>query len=246
MGNDSGTPRLSRISTIWTVLHQAHHGDATDAATARRLLIERYGGAVHGYLVGILRDPHAADELMQEFSLGLVRGDFHRACPERGRFRSYVKTVLGHLVSRYRHRRQAGPHIVAPDSPVLLQLAAPDDEADRAFLARWREELLTRTWEALAEQQGQSYAVLRLRALQPELSSQQMAEHLAGQLDRPFTADAVRQALQRAREKFADLLVEEVAHSLETPTPDELADELRELDLLVYCQPAVRRWQHGG
>lgn len=246
MSSGSGTPRLSRISTIWTVLHQAHHGSTADATTARRLLIERYGGAVHRYLTGILRDPHGADELMQEFALSLVRGDFRHACPERGRFRSYVKTVLAHLVSRYRHRQQAGPHTVAPDSPVLVQLAAPDEEADRAFLERWREELLARTWEALAEQQGHSYAVLRLRALQPELSSQQLAENLARQLDRSFTADGVRQALHRARDRFADLLVDEIAHSLETPTQDALAEELRELDLLAYCQPAVQRWRHGA
>jgi RNA polymerase sigma factor (sigma-70 family) len=244
MASDSSTPRLSRISTIWTVLHKAHHGSADDATTARRQLIERYGGAVHRYLTGILRDPHAADELMQEFALGLVRGDFRNACPERGRFRSYVKTVLAHLVSRYRQRQQAGPQAVAPDSPVLTQQAAPDEEAERAFLERWREELLAQTWEALAEQQGHSYAVLRLRALQPELSSEQLAEHLARQLDRPFTPDGVRQALHRARDKFADLLVEEVAHSLETPNREELAEELRELDLLAYCQPAVESWRN--
>src|SRR5260370_13259693 len=113
---------LSRISTSWTVLNQAHNGSA-DAAAAKQWIMQRYGGAVHRYLLAALRDPHAADDLTQEFGLSLVRGDFHQVRPERGRFRDYVKTVLFHLVSRYRKRQLGQSQAVRPDHPELANPA---------------------------------------------------------------------------------------------------------------------------
>ncbi len=53
----------------------------------------------------------------------------------------------------------------------------------------------------------------------------------------PFAV--ISQALHRA--KFADLLLEEVAASLEPPTRENVEEELRDLDLLPYCQPALKR-----
>ena len=49
----------------------------------------------------------------------------------------------------------------------------------------------------------------------------------------------MRKALQRAHADFADLLVSEVAHSLDEPTPADVEVELRELDLLRYCRSAI-------
>ena len=43
------------------------------------------------------------------------------------------------------------------------------------------------------------------------------------------------------KEKFAALLLEEVARSLETSDPPALEEELRALDLLRYCRSALER-----
>jgi hypothetical protein len=51
----------------------------------------------------------------------------------------------------------------------------------------------------------------------------------------------VRKSLQRAHEKFADLLLEEVAASLEGAGDAELDRELRDLDLLRFCRSALER-----
>jgi hypothetical protein len=45
--------------------------------------------------------------------------------------------------------------------------------------------------------------------------------------------------LHRARKKFAELLVAEVARSLQTPGPEALEQELCALDLLGYCRSAL-------
>ena len=68
-----------------------------------------------------------------------------------------------------------------------------------------------------------------------------MAERLSARLGRPLTSTAARQAPYRAREKFSDLLLDHVAQTLEEPTTDQLVEELVDLGLLDYCQPALRR-----
>jgi RNA polymerase sigma-70 factor (ECF subfamily) len=234
--------RLSRISTLWTVLEQAHRGSEDARTQARKRLLERYGGAVHRYLLATLRDPHAADDLTQEFALSLVRGDFHKVEPQRGRFRDYVKTVLFHLVGRHRKKEQKRDRPLPPDSPALQRLALPPDDLDRAFKENWRDELLARTWEALAAAHPGHYEVFRCRAAHPDLSSAELAQRLTGELGRAFTAPGVRQTLHRAREQFGDLLVQEVACSLRSPTAEDVEQELRELDLLAYCRPALDRY----
>jgi RNA polymerase sigma-70 factor (ECF subfamily) len=73
------------------------------------------------------------------------------------------------------------------------------------------------------------------------MRSPELAEQLAVQLGRPLTAAGVRQTLHRAREKFADLLLDEVTQTLENPTAEQFVEELVELSLFDYCRPALAR-----
>lgn len=236
MNRDMLDQRLSQITTMWTVLNQAHGGGG-NCALAQQMLAERYRGAVYRYLLAALRDVSTAEDLTQEFALSLVRGDFRKASPERGRFRNYVKTVLFHLVGKHRQREQRRPQPVAPEHPHLRDQAAGED--DREFNDTWRADLLARAWNALQQSQSAFYEVLRLRADHPEMPSLQMAEVLSRQQGRPFSDDGVRQTMRRARRKFAELLFDEVAYSLDQPSPQLVEDELRELNLWTYCQPIL-------
>src|SRR5690242_7685201 len=98
--------RLSRISTLWTIVAHAKGGPGEAACAAQQELLRRYSRAVHRYLLGALRNPDAADELAQEFALRFLRGQCKGADPQRGRFRDYLKGTLSHLVAEY-YRRQA-------------------------------------------------------------------------------------------------------------------------------------------
>jgi RNA polymerase sigma-70 factor (ECF subfamily) len=237
--------RLSQLATHWTVVGQAHQGPAEEMRAARELLLERYGGAARRYLLGALREVEAAEELFQEFALRFLRGDFRRADPRRGRFRSFLKTALFRLVVHYRRRRQRRPLPLREDAP---QLVCRDDDtapAEREFLCYWRQELLARAWQALqseSEMTGQPfYAVLRFRADNAALRSPEMAQRLASQLGRTLTAVGVRQMLHRARERFGEALLDEVAQSLDRPSPEQLEQELLELGLLEYCRSTLER-----
>jgi RNA polymerase sigma factor (sigma-70 family) len=245
MNQDSQNRRLCSIATLWGLVCEAHEGPAEAAQAAQGQLLARYGGAVRRYLLASMRDEEAAEELFQEFALRFLSGDFRKADPQRGRFRDYVKTILYHLMVKHHKSRQRRPQALASDHPgPAVEPTLPGDR-DPAFLASWRDDLLARCWEALSQAEARGgppfYTVLRYQADHPAVRSPQLAEQLGPRLGKTLTAAAVRQILHRAREKFADLLVEEVAHSLGNPTDDQLEQEFTDLGLLEHCRPALER-----
>jgi RNA polymerase sigma-70 factor (ECF subfamily) len=233
---------LATTSTLWSLVREANDGPEEAAQRARELLLERYKGAVHRYLLAALRDPNAADDLAQEFFLRFVRGDFRNADPEKGRFRDLVKTTLFHLIVDHQRRMKSRPQPLPPED---FGPASTGEEAavnsDEEFLDSWRQQLLSQTWRALRGQDATYYAVLRLRAENNDLSSAEMAERLTVQLGHAVSADWVRTRLKRAREQFADLLLDELAQSMDNPTRARLEEELADLRLLAYCRDAVAR-----
>ena len=60
-------------------------------------------------------------------------------------------------------------------------------------------------------------------------------------LGKAYTEEGLRQLLHRARLRFAELLVAEVAHSLQTTDQADLEQEVIELGLLKYCRAALAR-----
>src|SRR5262245_48342112 len=178
--------RLSQMSTAWTVLFQARDGPDEAVKAARRELLRRYGGAVYRYLGGAVRDPDAADDLYQEFALRVVRGDYRRASPDRGRFRDYLKTSLYHLIADHQRARQKRPAGLVGEGPAA-DASSIADRTGEAFATAWRAELLARAWEGLAADPV-PHAVLRLRTDHPELTSEQMAVRLSAGRDRPVGA----------------------------------------------------------
>ena len=236
---------LSQIATHWTMVFQAHQDTADAVRAAQEKLLRRYCGAIYRYLLGALRDPDAADELSQEFALRFVKGYFRRAEPGRGRFRDYVKMVLSNLITDHRKRQGGRPDALPDGSLGPASAESVHYVSDEEFVARWREELLNRTWEALAAVEAKTgslfHSVLRYRASHPDATSEQMAAGLGAQLGRTLAAATVRQTLHRAREKFADLLLEEVARSLETDDAERLEQERVELNLLPYCKTALQK-----
>jgi DNA-directed RNA polymerase specialized sigma24 family protein len=244
METEPTSDRLSQISTLWTALMRAH-GHAADED--RRLLaglIERYHGAAYRYLVATARNPDVAAELFQEFAVRFLRGDFHGASPDHGRFRDYLRTVLLNLV-------RGRPDAVRPAAnfdPDLLPADDTGDPADEVFLAQWRKTLLDCAWKGLqaAEQAGGPpyFAALQVRVRQPDAQSGDLAASLTDRLNpaEPFTDAAVRKLLQRGRELLTDLLVAEVAASVPTRDRERVTQELIDLGFFAYCRKALDRW----
>jgi RNA polymerase sigma-70 factor (ECF subfamily) len=237
--------RLNQIATLWSVVRLAH-GDAGDAGrSAREALLTRYGGAISRYLLGVLRDPDAAEELSQDFACRFLHGDLRGADRDRGRFRDFVKGVLFHMVADFHNKKKKLPGnmpVDAPEPGMECSLAA---EREEAFRISWRDELLARAWSALEAEEKENgqpyYTVLRFRADHPDLASAEMAEQLSGPLGKPLTSAGVRKTLERARDRFADLLLDEIAQALDQAGREQLEEELIDLGLLEYCRPALER-----
>jgi RNA polymerase sigma-70 factor (ECF subfamily) len=223
------------------------HGDHTAVHVAQQTLLDRYGGAVRRYALAALRDEDAADEVWQEFALRFVRGDFAGADPERGRFRAFVKTIVYRLIVDYQRRRKReyreGPMHSNLAEPVIGDGPAAGDDA--AFQASWRNELLARCWQRLGQDESQTgkphHTVLRYRVDHPGLRSPELAAGLSERLGKPVSAGAARVLLHRARDAFAELLLDEVIQSLADDSLDLAEEELIELNLLEYCRPALDR-----
>ena len=248
MAHDDLNQRLSCISTLWSVVCLAHH-EAGGATAAQERLLERYGGAVRRYLRAAVRDADAAEELFQEFAVRFLEGRLRRADPQRGRFRDFVKGVLRHMVADYHKGRTR--RLAPLPADYAEPLAEPEGAAaDDEFVKSWREELLARCWAALAEAEAKAgqpfYTALHLRAKQPRVPSAELARLVGERVGRPFTAAGIRQVVHRARERFADLLIDEVAESLLRPSAEGVAQELMDLGLLDYCRPRLRPPGRGG
>jgi RNA polymerase sigma-70 factor (ECF subfamily) len=244
--------RLSSIKTYWSMLFQAHRGEGNTSIAAQQQLLLRYYGAVYHYLLGIVRDPAAAEELTQDFAVRFLRGDFRGANAERGRFRDFVRTAVRHLAHDYWRKREKEKGIAGlPDDGIerVDERQRDVDKFDQEFLEKWREELLARSWDALAEfqeQSGQPYFQVLLAKVNNGEKSAQIADRLSAERGKPFTELGVRQLVHRARKKFAELLVDEVARSLQTSEPEELEQELIELNLLDYCRSTLQNRKQQG
>jgi RNA polymerase sigma-70 factor (ECF subfamily) len=239
---------LNQISTLWSLVCRANQGPAEETRSARQQLLDRYGGAIRRYLRNVLNDADAADEIFQEFALQLCHGNLGGADPQRGRFRNFVKGTLFHLIAKYRRQQRDWPRQL-PEAEIAGSGSPEDEGSDRVFAESWCHELLARAWATLGQIEAESmqpyFTVLRLRTDRPQLRSPQLAEHLGAKLRRPFTAAGVRQILHRAREKFAGLLLDEVANALDNPTTEQVEQELLELGLLEYCRPVLSKNQES-
>lgn len=241
--------RLSQLTTRWSVIFEACHGPERADRSAQAQVLERYCGAIYRYALRVLGDPDLAEEACQEFAYRFVRGDFRHADPAKGRFRDYVKTAVIHLFGEFRRARKARARKMPLGAQVAVApLTPPPIEADEAeFLALWRKELLNRAWREMELGQSSTgppyYAALRLKAGAPELSAADLALRLREAGHGDYTAASVRQVLHRSREVFAERLLDEVRRSILSNEPGALADELAELDLLIYCREALKRRQ---
>jgi RNA polymerase sigma-70 factor (ECF subfamily) len=247
---DAGGRHISQIETLWPMLLQASGGPGGAASAAQHAVLQRYRPAVYRYLLACLGDADSAEELFQEFALRFVRGDFRNANPERGRFRDLLKSALQHLIVDHHKRRQRQHPLLPPDRPEPAANCDSTIESDRQFLEAWRTDLLNRSWDALAEEERRSgrplYTVLHFRAGNPELRSAQIAEVLGPRLGKEVSADWVRKWLHAARERFAEVLLAEVASSLRQPSADAVECELLDLELFEYCRTALDRWRQRG
>lgn len=248
--DDSPTEDFSGIATRWSLVLLANRGTVTSAGPARNELVMKYRRAIRAYLGAVLRDDHAADELTQDVVLRLLRGDFGSATPEKGSFRNYLKVAVRNMARTYWQRRLRGAAVPLDEDAIVV--AGEDAADDPVWDYDWRTAVLHAAWGALRDHDAATpgcvyYQVLKLRSENPELTSGALAQRLSEATGTNYTAANTRQQLHRARFRFAELLVREVAHSLDWPLPDAVEQELIDLGLIKYVRDYLPPdWKRSG
>jgi RNA polymerase sigma-70 factor (ECF subfamily) len=246
-----GKRRLEEIETQWSLIARAHEGSDSSAGQARQVLVLRYFPAIRSYVGALLRDDHDADDLAQDVVKRLMQGDFAAATPERGRFRDLLKVAVRNMVRTHweRQNRRAGVNL---DVEQLGEEESQADPDDQQWLATWRQGMLDLAWKALKEYEARTpgavaYTLLKLRAEHPEDDSAGLAKRLGATLGKQWKPDAVRQQLRRARLRFAQFLVDEIAGNISDPTPERIERELIDVGLIEYVREFLPQdWQASG
>ena len=228
---------LGNIQTQWSLIRKAHQASLVgeSASAARQSLVMRYAPAVRRFVQVIVRDPNMADELSQDAMIRILRGDFAGADPNRGRFRDLLKTAIRNMARNYwakENRRSSADF----DLSLLDDDGQETQKLDEEWTSQWRENTLSNVWDKLLDWQESSetsvaHTVLKLRSEVPDASSTELAERLSESTGRQYTPANTRQLLRRARVKFVEILVSEVADGLESPSPDDICEELVALGL---------------
>jgi RNA polymerase sigma factor (sigma-70 family) len=248
--SDTISQRLDSMTTRWSLVRRAHQASILSAGQARNELVLRYSSAIRSYVRAILRDEARADELAQDAVVRLLSGDFAGADPNRGRFRDLLKVSVRNMARNHWEKENRRRPAAVDVQDVTATSSASEDSA---WLSSWRQNALDLTWSALESfersQPGSSaVAILRLRARFPEASSDELVQRLTEKTGQAISPEALRQQLRRARVKFAELLIAEIADGLETATPDDVEEELAALGLMDYVRdllPADWKERHG-
>lgn len=239
--------RLSRIETSWSIVRRAHHSDSSAASPAQHFLLEQYGGAIRRYLLAAVKRPDVANDLFQEFAIKFLRGDFKTADPSKGKFRSFVKTVLFRMVATHFRKLGSRKVINVGEVPEKEHLDPSQYEDDEAFIQAWRNDVLENTWNSLetVESEGgpQYNTVLRARVGNPVADSDELAAIVSKETGREISSGNVRVLVHRSRDSFAALMMKNIANSLENPTREAVENELIELRLIDYCREQLSSYQ---
>lgn len=233
--------RISRLDAITT------HWSRVDDLS---YFVLRYEVAVRKYLTALLKNPEVVQEVIHDVLLGILKRGLGEIRNNAGRFRDYLRTSLRHAVFQYWRKQAKAPSNEHELESLISEQPGPEAELDAIWVKQWRECLLDRTWKTFKHLQDQGrlnaayYTILKLAVDHPGMTSTAMAAKAELALNKPIRPDAYRQLLRRARRRFAELLQDEVARTLDQPTPEALVDEFVDLGILHfmkdYIHPSLR------
>ena len=238
----SGSAHNSPVAfttTHWSVVLAAQ-GPSLEAQAALEKLCRTYWRPIYGFVRRQGIGPEEAKDLTQGFfALLLERHDLDTVRKEKGRLRSYLLTSLKHFLTNERNRANAikrgeGQHLIPLEDLRDSDHAGfePSDTltADQIYERRWALSMLDQVLARL----GDEY-----RAAGPAAAGlfDRLQKSLTDEPDRPSPADtahefgmtesAVRQASYRLRQRYRQVLREEIAHTV--LAAGDIEDELRHL-----------------
>lgn len=237
-GGSSARPEPVFVTTRWSVVLAAAHGDTPSAHDALDHLCQTYWYPLYAYARRRGYAPHDAQDLTQEFFARLLEGNWlARADRERGRFRSFLLSAMKHFLANEWNKAHAQKR--GGRQPIL---SLNDDSAEQRYRLEPAEAL---TPEVLFER-GWALALLNdvlaqlerefaregkrawLEAMRPALTVDRGRIDY-GELARKLgtTETAARVAVHRLRQRYRRLIQAAVAGTV--AAPDEVDEEMHHL-----------------
>lgn len=228
----------SFTSTSWNLVARAAMGEGPESRDALSLLCKIYWPPIYAYVRRRGHDPESALDLTQGFFASFLGNDsIARADPARGRFRSYLLGAVNHFLSNEWHRGQAQKR-GGGARPISLDAASEELYArieprhghtpESIYERQWGLTLLDHALERLREEKADSRHPERFERLVPLLTGEGLEityKELAKELQ--MTEGNVKITVHRLRQRYGQLLREEVAQTLKDPSGVD--DELRYL-----------------
>ena len=228
-------------STHWSVVVEAQ-GESPAAEEALEKLCRTYWRPIYSFILRQAVGPEAAEDITQGFFADLLEHKSLTAVrKEKGRFRSYLLGALKHFLADERRRAMAikrgkGQRLIPLEALSANERAEmePADPvtAEQIYERRWASTVLEHVLALLKNEYvaaGNAALFDCLKQLLPDEPGSPSQADMAGQLG--MTANAVRQAFHRFRQRYQLLLREEIAHTVATPA--DVEDELRHLIAVV-------------
>ena len=182
-------------------------------------------------------DEEAAKDLTQGlFTLLIEKGDIARADPERGRFRSYLKACAGNYAAN-QHAAANAQKRGGRDGPVPLDRVASDGAwriepvdaltPEQAFERQFAKALLSTVLDRMAAEFEERDRAAQFAGLRCYLEAGGGPGFAVTADELGISEGAVKVAVHRMRQRFRELLIGEVRHTL--ADPDDARDEVEQL-----------------
>ncbi len=226
------------MTTHWSVVVNAGRGDSARAQEALRRLCQLYWPPLYAFVRRSGYSREDAQDLTQEFFARLLeRNTVARADPARGRFRSFLLASLKKFLASEREKNRAqkrggGAQIISLQLDTAetrcAWLAGSGDPPDRAFDRQWALALLDAVLGRLRQEYTEAGREELFLGLKDTLSggrSEIPYRELGARLG--MSEGAVKVAAHRLRQRYRELLREEIANTVSGP--EQVEEELRQL-----------------
>ena len=225
------------VKTHWSVVLAAGGCDREKAHAALEQLCAAYWYPLYIFARRQGHDAAESEDLTQEFFARLLqRNDVAEVSPDRGRFRSFLLASFKHLLANEYHRqkteKRGGRATVIslewedPETRYRLEPADPVTP-EILFERRWALTVLERAVERVREEYAASEKADLFVELKDFLSNQKALPHAAIASKYGISVGAVGVTIHRLRQRYAEVLREEIAHTVSAP--EEIDDEVRHL-----------------
>ena len=234
---DIGSGARQFVTTHWSVVLAAREEDSPHAAEALAKLCRIYWYPLYAFIRRRGHSPHDAQDLTQEFFYRLLDKRYLDAVDYRkGRFRSFLLAALEHfLANEWRcsqaQRRGGGQQVISIDDDAEQRYArepATNLSPERIYEQRWALAFLEQVLGKLRAEFLEAGKGATFEALKVFLTGDRSpVGYAALATELGSTEAALKMAVSRMRQRYAELLRQEIANTVSSP--DEIEDELRAL-----------------